>query len=137
MACCPVGATGISGRTSCPLPGAGHLEGVSLWPHAHRNDRAIVTMRLEWDKLTLRPIDDRTQRLEVPFPNDVGEDARSSFASALVGLEVVGGPIEVAKLSRSHVWMEITRDADIEAIERRVQALANDIPAPADGGETN
>jgi hypothetical protein len=33
--------------------------------------------------------------------------------------------------------MEITRDADIEAIERRVQALANDIPAPADGGETN
>ena len=91
-----------------------------------------MTLRLEWNKATLRPFDDRTQRLEVPFPNDVGEDARSSFASALVGLEVVGGPIEVAKLSQSHIWMEITRDADIEAIERRVQALANDILAPAD-----
>jgi hypothetical protein len=89
-------------------------------------------MRLEWDKATLRPIDDRTQRLEVPFPKTVGDDPRSSFASALVSLEEVGGPIEVAKLSRSHIWMEITRDADIEAIQRRVQALANDILAPAD-----
>jgi hypothetical protein len=92
-------------------------------------------MRLEWDKATLRPFDDRTQRLEVPFPNNVGEDARSSFASALVGLEEVGGPIEVAKLSHSHIWMEITRDADMQAIERRVQALADDILAP--GNETN
>jgi hypothetical protein len=89
-------------------------------------------MRLEWDKATLRAFDERTQRLEVPFPKDVGDDARSSFASALVGLEQVGGPIEVAKLSHSHIWMEITRDADVEAIERRVQALANDILAPAD-----
>jgi hypothetical protein len=92
-------------------------------------------MRLEWNKATLRPFDDRTQRLEVPFPNNVGEDARSSFASALVGLEEVGGPIEVAKLSHSHIWMEITRDADMEAIERRVQALADDILGPVD--ETN
>ena len=92
-------------------------------------------MRLEWDKATLRPIDDRTQRLEVPFPKDVGEDARSSFAAGLVGLEEVGGAIEVAKLSRSHIWMEIARDADIAAIERRVQALANNTLAPAD--ETN
>jgi hypothetical protein len=92
-------------------------------------------MRLEWDKATLRPFDDRTQRLEIPFPNNVGEDARSSFASALVGLEEVGGPIEVAKLSHSHIWMEITRDADMQAIERRVQALADDILAP--GNETN
>jgi hypothetical protein len=91
-----------------------------------------VTLRLEWNKATLRPFDDRTQRLEVPFPKNVGEDVRSSFAAALVGLEEVGGPIEVAKLSQSHIWMEITRDADIEAIERRVQALANDILAPAD-----
>jgi hypothetical protein len=92
-------------------------------------------MRLEWDKATLRPFDERTQRLEVPFPKHVDEDARSSFAAALVGLEEVGGPIEVAKLSRSHIWMEITRDADLEAIERRVQALANDLPASP--GETN
>jgi hypothetical protein len=92
-------------------------------------------MRLEWDKATLRPFDDRTQRLEVPFPENVDEDARQAFASALVGLEVVGGPIEVAKLSHSHIWMEITRDADMEAIERRVQALADDIVAP--DGETN
>jgi hypothetical protein len=89
-------------------------------------------MSLEWNKATLRPFDDRTQRLEVPFPKNVGEAARSSFASALVGLEEVGGPIEVAKLSKSHIWMEITRDADIEAIERRVQALANDILTPGD-----
>lgn len=99
---------------------------------ANGNDRAIVTMRLEWDKATLHPIDDRTQRLEVPFPKNVGEAARRSFASALVGLEEIGGSIEVAKLSQSHIWMEIARDADTEAIERRVQALANDILAPAD-----
>jgi hypothetical protein len=89
-------------------------------------------MTLEWDKATLRPMDDRTQRLEVPFPKQIGEAARSSFASALVGLEEVGGPIEVAKLSHSHIWMEITLDADMAAIERRVQALANELLAPAD-----
>jgi hypothetical protein len=87
-------------------------------------------MTLEWGKATLHPFDERTQRLEVPLPEHVGEDARRSFASALVGLEEVGGPIEVAKLTQSHIWMEITRDADVEAIERRVQALADDILGP-------
>jgi hypothetical protein len=90
-------------------------------------------MRLEWDKATLRPYGDSTQRLEVPFPHDLAEDARSSFAAALVGLEEVGGPIEVAKLSRSRIWLEVTCDADIEAVERRVQALANEILGPGGG----
>jgi hypothetical protein len=92
-------------------------------PHAHPNDRAFVTLTLDWDRATLHPIDGRTQRLEVPLPQELGEDARDSLASALVGLEVVGGPIENAKLTQSHIRMEITRDADVEAIKQRLQAL--------------
>ena len=105
---------------------------VSLWPHAHPNDRAIVTLTLDWDRATFHPIDGRTQRLEVPLPQELGEDARNSLASALVGLEVVGGPIENAKLSRSHIRMEITRDADLEAIKQRLQALVDDVLPPTD-----
>jgi hypothetical protein len=82
-----------------------------------------VTLTLDWDKATLHPIDGRTQRLEVPLPQELGEDARDSLASALVGLEVVGGPIENAKLTQSHIRLEITRDADVEAIKQRLQAL--------------
>jgi hypothetical protein len=88
----------------------------------HHDDRTIVTT-LDWNRATFRPIDGRTQRLEVPIPEGLGEDARTSLASALVGLEVVGGPIEDAKLTRSHIRMEITRDADVEVIEQRLQAL--------------
>jgi len=84
-----------------------------------------VTLTLDWDRATLHPIDDRTQRLEVPLPQNLGEDARTSLASAVVGLEVVGGPIEDAKLTRSHIRMEITRDADVEAIKQRLQALVD------------
>jgi hypothetical protein len=94
-----------------------------------------VTTTLDWDRATFRPIDDRTQRVEVPFPDHVGEGARRSFAAALVGLEQVGGPIEVAKLSHSHVWMEISSDADIDAIKRRLQTLVDEFLTPA--GETN
>ena len=83
-----------------------------------------MTLTLDWDKATFHPIDGRTQRLEVPLPQDLGEDARDSLASALVGLEVVGGPVENAKLTQSHIRLEITRDADVEAIKRRLQALA-------------
>lgn len=104
----------------------------SLWPRAHRNDRTIVTLALDWDRATFRPIDDRTQRLEVPLPQNLGEDARTSLDSAVVGLEVVGGPIEDAKLSRSHIRMEITRDADLEAIKQRLQALVDDVLSPTD-----
>ena len=82
-----------------------------------------MTLTLDWDRATFHPIDSRTQRLEVPLPQELGEDARNSLASALVGLEEVGGPIENAKLSRSHIRMEITRDADLEAIKQRLWAL--------------
>jgi len=55
--------------------------------------------------------------------NRTGECAvRISLASALVELEVVGGAIDDAKLSRSHISMEITRDAHVEAIKQRLQA---------------
>lgn len=91
-----------------------------------------MTLTLDWDRATFHPIDDRTQRLEVPFPQKLAEHARTSLASALVGLEVVGGPIEDAKLSRSHIRMEITRDADIEAIKQRLQELVDHVVAPTD-----
>jgi len=91
-----------------------------------------VTPTLDWDRATFQPIDGRTQLLEVPLPPELGEDARNSLASTLVGLEVVGGPIENAKLSRSHIRLEIARDADLEAIKRRVQALVDDVLPPTD-----
>jgi len=87
---------------------------------------------LDWDKATFHPIDDRTQRLEVPLPKNLGEDARTSLAAEVVGLEVVGGPIEDAKLSRSHIRMEITRDADLEAIKQRLQALVDRVLSRTD-----
>jgi hypothetical protein len=91
-----------------------------------------VTLTLDWDRATFHPIDGRTRRLEVPFPQKLREDAWTSLASALVGLEVVGGPIEDAKLSRSHIRMEITRDADVEAIKQRLQALVDHVLAATD-----
>jgi hypothetical protein len=90
-------------------------------------------LTLDWDRATFHPIDGRTQRLEVPLPEGLGEDSRISLASAVVGLEVVGGPIEDAKLSRSHIRMEITRDADLEAIKQRVQALVDHVLSTTDG----
>lgn len=92
-----------------------------------------MTLTLEWDRARFHSIDGRTQRLEIPFEQElVGEDARTSLASALVGLEVVGGPIEQAKLSGTHIRMEITRDADLDAIKQRLQALV-DQAVPTDG----
>ena len=89
-----------------------------------------MTLTLDWDRATFHPIDDRTQRVEVPFPQKLSEDDRTSLAAAVVGLEVVGGPIEDAKLSRSHIRMEITRDADMEAIKQRLQALVAHVLSP-------
>ena len=86
-----------------------------------------MALTLDWDRAKFHPIDDRTQRVEVPFPQELSEDVRISLASALVGLEVVGGPIEDAKLSRSHIRMEITSDADMGAIKQRLQALVDDV----------
>ena len=91
-----------------------------------------MTLTFEWDRAKLHPIDDRTQRVEVPLPEGLSEDARTSLASAVVGLEVVGGPIEDAKLGGSHIRMEITRDADMEPIKQRLQALLDDV-LPATG----
>ncbi len=91
-----------------------------------------MTLTLDWGRARFHPIDGRTQRLEVPFPHELREDARTSLASALVGLEVVGGPIENAKLSRSHIRMEITRDADVDAIKQQLQALVDDVVSPTD-----
>lgn len=96
-----------------------------------------MTLKLDWDRATFHPIDDRTQRLEVPLPQNLVEHARTSLASALVGLEVVGGPIENAKLSQSHIRMEITRDADVEAIKQRVQALVDDVLSLTDDETSN
>jgi hypothetical protein len=91
-----------------------------------------VTPTLDWSRAKFHPIDDRTQRLEVPLLQELGEDAWDSLASALVGLEVVGGPIEDAKISRSHIRMEITLGADLEAIKRRLQTLVDDVLSPTD-----
>jgi hypothetical protein len=99
--------------------------------------RTIVTLKLDWNRATFHPIDDRTQRLEVPFPQELlEENARSLLASALVGLEVIGGPIEDAKLSRSHIRMEVTRDADLEVIKQRLQALVDHVASPTDETST-
>ena len=91
-----------------------------------------MTPTLDWDRAKFHSIDGRTQRLEVPLAEKLSEDAWTSLASALVGLEVVGGPIEDAKLSRSHVRMEITRDADVEAIKQRLQALVDHVVSVTD-----
>jgi hypothetical protein len=91
-----------------------------------------VTLALDWDRATLHPIDDRTQRLDVPLPEHLAEATRTRFAAALVGLEVIGGPIEVAKLSRSHVRMEISAGADVQDIKRRVQEIVDRVGSPAD-----
>lgn len=92
-----------------------------------------MPLKLDWDSAKFHPIDGRTQRLEVPFEQKLGEDARVSLADALVGLEVVGGPIEDAKLSRSHIRMEITNDADMDAIRQRVQSLVDGVLSPPGG----
>ena len=91
-----------------------------------------MTPALDWDKATLHPLDGRTQRLDVPLPQNLSEDDRISLASAVVGLEVVGGPIEDAKLTQSHIRIEITRDADVEAVKQRLQALVDDVLSATD-----
>ncbi|HTY96101.1 MAG TPA: hypothetical protein VMB91_03605, partial [Solirubrobacteraceae bacterium] len=60
------------------------------------------------------------------------EGTRQRLAAALVSLEVVGGPIEDAKLSHDHVRMEITNDADMAEIEQRLQELVDGVVSPSD-----
>ena len=107
-------------------------ERVSLSAHALGNDRTVVTLTLDWNRATFHPIDGRTELVKVPFPRELTENGRTSLAAALVGLEVVGGPIEDAKLSRSHIRMEITCDADLEAIKRRLQELVDRVLSSTD-----
>ncbi len=91
-----------------------------------------MTLTLEWNRAKRHRLDERTQRLDVPFPEQLGEGTRSSLAAALVSLEVVGGPIEDAKLSHAHIRLEITLDADMGEIERRLQELVDGVLSRAD-----
>ena len=86
-----------------------------------------MTLTLEWNRAKPHPLDERTQRLDVPFPEQLQEGTRSSLAAALVHLEVVGGPIEERSCSHAHIRMEITRDADMGEIERRLQELVDGV----------
>ncbi|HUA11958.1 MAG TPA: hypothetical protein VMA83_08140 [Solirubrobacteraceae bacterium] len=91
-----------------------------------------MTLTLDWNRATFHALDDTTERLEVPFPEEIAENVRRSLASALVSLEVIGGPIEAAKLSHDHVRLEVTRDADMEEIKQRLEELVHRIVAPDD-----
>lgn len=93
-----------------------------------------MTLELEWDRATTHPLDGETQRLEVPFPPDeITESVRTSLASALVGLEVVGGPIETAKLGHDHIRLELSADADIETVKPSLEELVERVSSSADG----
>jgi len=89
-----------------------------------------MALTLEWDRAKLHRVDDQTQRLDVPFPESLQEGTRQSLAAALVTLEVVGGPIEDAKLSHDHVRLEITYDADMGEVRQRLQELVDSVVAP-------
>jgi len=91
-----------------------------------------VSLTLDWDRARLHPIDERTQRLDVPFPEELAEPTRQSLAAGLVTLQVVGGPIEDAKLSHAHIRMEITLDADMQEIKRRLQELVDGVVSRTD-----
>ena len=91
-----------------------------------------MALTLEWDRAKSHRVDERTHRLDVPFPESLQEGTRQRLAAALVSLEVVGGPIEDAKLSHDHVRMEITNDADMAEIEQRLQELVDGVVSPSD-----
>ncbi len=84
-------------------------------------------MTLDWDRARLHPIDERTQRLDVPFPEHLAEPTRQALAAAVVNLEVVGGPIEDAKLSHDHFRLEITLDADMQDVKQRLQEVVDGV----------
>ncbi len=94
--------------------------------------RTIMSLTLDWNHAKFHAIDSQIQRLEVPFPEEIAEHVRTSLASALVGLEVVGGPIETAKLSHDHIRMEVTMDADMDEIKQRLQELVSHVVSPTD-----
>jgi hypothetical protein len=92
-----------------------------------------VSLTLDWDRASFHPVDDRTRQMNVPFPEHLEEHIRSSLAAKLVTIEVVGGPIEDAKLSHSHVRLEITHDADMAEVKRLLQGVVDTVVPPGDG----
>ncbi|HTQ68699.1 MAG TPA: hypothetical protein VMI13_08400 [Solirubrobacteraceae bacterium] len=87
-----------------------------------------MTLALEWDRAKFHSMDEGTERVEVPFqPEQLAEATRQALAAALVNLEVIGGPIEDAKLSHDHIRLEITRDADLDGVKRQVQELVDGV----------
>ncbi len=92
-----------------------------------------MSLTLDWDRAKFHPVDDRTRRLDVPFPESLEEGTRQSLATALVTIEVVGGPVEDAKLSHAHIRLEITDDADMEDIKRKLQGVVDGVVPRTDG----
>ena len=90
-----------------------------------------MALTLEWDRAKFHPVNDRTKRLDVPFPESLQEGTRQSLAAAAVTLEMVGGPIEDAKLSHDHFRLEITNDADMGEIRQRLQELVDGVVGPS------
>ena len=86
-----------------------------------------MQLTLDWDRASFHPVDDRTRQMNVPFPEQLEESRRVSLAAALVTLEVVGGPIEDAKLSHSHIRLEISHDADMDDVKRRLQEVVDGV----------
>ncbi|MFI5043046.1 MAG: hypothetical protein ACHQNA_14580, partial [Acidimicrobiales bacterium] len=111
----------------------GPRERESLWTHAHRDENTPVSLTLDWDRASFHPVDDRTRQMNVPFPEHLAEGLRSSVAAALVSIEVVGGPIEDAKLSHSHIRLEITNDADMQDVRQLLQGVIDSVVPRADG----
>ncbi len=92
-----------------------------------------MSLTLDWDRASFHPVDDRTRQMNVPFPEHLEESIRVSLASALVTIELVGGPIEDAKLSHSHIRLEITLDADMADVKRKLQEVVDGVVPRTDG----
>jgi len=92
-----------------------------------------MSLTLDWDRASFHPVDDQTRQLNVPFPEQIDEGTRTSLASALVSIEVVGGPIEDAKLSHGHVRLEVTHDADMDEVKRLLQGVVDSVVGSSAG----
>ncbi len=91
-----------------------------------------MSLTLDWDRAKFHPVDDRTRQMNVPFPEQLEESTRTSLATKLITIEMVGGPIEDAKLSHSHIRLEITNDADMEDVKRKLQEVVDGVVPPTD-----
>ena len=86
-----------------------------------------MSLTLDWERASYHPVDDRTRQLNVPFPEQLEEGTRTRLATALVSIEMVGGPIEDAKLSHGHIRLEVTNDADIEDVKVKLQEVVDGV----------